>query len=83
MLQRMRPWPITAGLRLPLDLPKGAAGSQVIKNLDNHSGHLGFLRHCDITGKLQRGQSFIATKSANLTAAAITGLKTDIRILIL
>ncbi|TCD03867.1 family 43 glycosylhydrolase [Pedobacter psychroterrae] len=69
--------PMVCQAEVSLDLAKGAAGSQVmIKNLDNHSGLLGFIRHCDISRKLQRGQSFIAARSGILTAVVFTAFKT-------
>jgi hypothetical protein len=42
----------------------------------SQAGTPGFIRHCDIKGKLQRSQSFVAVKNGMLTTAVFTTFKT-------
>ncbi len=45
-------------------------------DLDNTSGTSGFKSHCDIGGKIQRSQSFVATRSGTLSAVNFCTFKT-------
>ncbi len=61
--------------RIPLSIKEDAAMKAVPGDLDNTSGTDGFTTHCDISGDLQRGQSFVATRTGTLTAVSFATSK--------
>lgn len=57
-------------VNIPID--PDVSPEQIPADLDNTSGSAGFTTYCDISGKIQRAQSFVASRSGKLTEVCFT-----------
>jgi len=67
--------PIVCENKVSVAIHSEATPEPTLANLDSSSGTHGFTSHCDISRNIQRGQSFVATRTGTLSAVCFSTFK--------